>query len=73
MAQGEIVSVRDVAMNLAHPTETTHKEIQYRVDGMGPYAIYLSVGEYTPAKALELVKGKIAEWAAIVGKSIEVK
>ena len=73
MAKGEIVAIRDVAMNLADPTSFTHKEIQYRIDGQGPYVVYLPSEQFSADKALEIIKQKVKDWAATVGRGIESK
>ena len=73
MARGEITAVRDVAMNLVDPTTFTHKEVQFRIDGQGPYVIFIPLSEFTPQKARDMVGMRVKDWAATVGKSIEEK
>ena len=71
MAKGEITAIRDVAMNLADPTTFTHKEVQYRIDGQGPYALYIPIAEYSAKRAQELIAARVREWGEVVGKPIE--
>ena len=73
MAKGEISSLRDVAMNLADPTTITHKEVQYRIDGQVPYALYIPVADYSSKRVQELVLQKVKEWGEVVGKALESK
>jgi len=73
MAKGEIIAIRDVAMELARPTEASHKEITYKIDGLGPYVVYMPMAEFTPERVLDLIRTRVKEWTLIVGKSIEVK
>lgn len=73
MAKGEITAIRDVAMNLARPTEFTHKEVHYQIDGGAVQVFFMPLSDFTPQKALEVLGQKVKEWAMIVGKSVEAK
>lgn len=73
MAKGEIAAIRDIALNLADPMTMTHKEVQFRIDGQGPYVLYLPIEQYTAEKAIELVLKKVKEWSQVVGKALEQK
>lgn len=73
MARGEITAIRDVAMNLADPTTVTHKEVQFRIDGQGPYVVFIPLSEFTGQRARDMVTQRVKEWAEVVGKAIEAK
>lgn len=73
MAKGVITSIREIPSPMSARLGQMDKEIQYRIEGVGPFAIYIPLEDYDPQKAADLVKAKIAEWAKIVGKEIEVK
>ena len=71
MAKGEIISMRDAATNFARPTEFTHKEVHYTIDGSAEMIFFLPLAEFTPQKAQEVLGQKVREWAQTVGKSQE--
>ena len=70
MAKADITAIRDVAGNLADPFTITHREVQYRLDGQGPYMLYIPVSEYSAKRAHELVEQKRKDWEAVVGKTL---
>lgn len=71
MAKAEIVAIRDVAADFARQTEVTHKELQYTIDGKGPFLAYIPIADFSPAKARALVEGKAKEWAQTTGALTE--
>ena len=73
MARGEIIAIRDVAFNLADPTTFTHKEVQFRIDGQGPYVIFIPLADFSAQKARDMVAQRVKEWSEVVGKTIEGK
>ena len=71
MAKGEITFMRDAATNFARPTEFTHKEVHYTIDGSTEMIFFIPLAEFTPQKAQEMLGQKVREWAQTVGKSQE--
>ncbi len=70
MAKAEILSIRDVSTKMRAPYEPTHKEVQYRIDDGPVMVLGIPLGEYSAAKAQELVGRKLKEWEDVVGKPI---
>lgn len=70
MAKGEITAIRDVAADFARPGMFTHKEVQFRIDGAGPFSVMIPMDEYSAKKAMDEVGKKVREWAEIVGKPV---
>ena len=71
MAKGEITSMRDAATNFARPTEFTHKEVHFTIDGSPEMVFFIPLSEFTPQKAQDLLALKVKEWAQTVGKTQE--
>lgn len=90
MAEGIIVSVRQLAMDLRDMTHPTHEEIMYIIrdkpqtaadraravvsdkgemlTDFGPWPLYIPLAEYKAEQAEALVKARVRDWEALVGK-----
>lgn len=73
MAKAEIVQIRETMSPRPERMGRMDMEIAYKIDGMGPYMVYVPSDSYTPAEGLKAVQAKAAEWAAVVGKVVEAK
>ena len=73
MAKAEIISIREVPSLQGARLGQMDKEVQYRIDGIGPFVVYIPVEDYSPKAAMERVQARLKEWAEVVGKTLEQK
>ena len=71
--KAEILSVREVNSPLTARMGQLDKEVQYRIDGMGPFVLYIPLEDYSLKVVQEKVQARLKEWAEVVGKTFEVK
>ena len=71
MAEGTITQMRDVAMDITRPMTITHKEVQYTIDGKGPFSMFMPISEFTADKAVAMVHERVIEWAKVVGRTVK--
>ena len=71
--KAEIFSIREVPSPFAARIGQLDKEVQYRIDGMGPFVLYVPVEEYAPKVVMDRLAARVKEWAEVVGKTVELK
>lgn len=72
-SKAEVTSMREIPSPFADRIGQLDKEIQYRIDGQGPFYLYIPVNEYTPKALLERLQARVQEWAGAVGLTVEQK
>ena len=70
MAKADIILIRDVAGDFTRPGQITHKEVQFRIDGQGPFSVLIPAEEYSAKRVMEDVQKKLKEWSEVVGKTL---
>ncbi len=72
-SKAEVTSIREIPSPFTARIGQLDKEVQYRIDGQGPFYLYIPVEEYTPKALQERLQGRVQEWAAAVGLTVENK
>ncbi len=72
-SKAEVTSIREIPSPFTARIGQLDKEIQYTIDGKGPFYLYIPVAEYVPKVLQDRLQARVNEWAAAVGMTVEHK
>lgn len=71
--KAEVISIREIPSPFPTRLGQLDKEVQYRIDNMGPFFLYIPLEDYSPKVAMDRLGARVKEWAEVVGKTVEQK